>query len=58
MICTSLAPTWRVWDQLKGRSGRQGDPGDTFVLLSWGQDLVDDPVLRDSFSQLLGMLCL
>ena len=34
VIITSLGPSWRVIDQLKGRSGRQGDPGESFHLLN------------------------
>ena len=40
VICTSLGPSWRILDQFRGRSGRQGDPGESFVILNLNQDIL------------------
>ena len=36
MIVLSIQESERVANQLKGRAGRQGDPGETHTLLSLG----------------------
>eukprot|EP00201_Polytomella_parva_P009603 CAMPEP_0175054974 /NCGR_PEP_ID=MMETSP0052_2-20121109/9811_1 /TAXON_ID=51329 ORGANISM="Polytomella parva, Strain SAG 63-3" /NCGR_SAMPLE_ID=MMETSP0052_2 /ASSEMBLY_ACC=CAM_ASM_000194 /LENGTH=226 /DNA_ID=CAMNT_0016319745 /DNA_START=194 /DNA_END=871 /DNA_ORIENTATION=+ len=49
VIGTALAPSVRVERQLRGRAGRQGDPGTTRVLLDFS-----DPVLsRNGFQSLV-----
>jgi len=40
VICTSLGENVRFLNQFKGRSGRQGDPGQTYVVLSAEQDIL------------------
>jgi preprotein translocase subunit SecA len=39
VICTSLGENVRFLNQFKGRSGRQGDPGETFVVLNAWEDV-------------------
>ena len=51
VIITSLGPSWRVIDQLKGRSGRQGDPGESFHLLNMLTDVY--PQLGDLREKLM-----
>ena len=42
VICTSLGTSGRILDQFKGRSGRQGDAGETFAVLGLFEDLHKD----------------
>ena len=55
VICTSLQPSRRLDLQLRGRAGRQGDPGETHMLLD-----LDDPNMDGfaaPFKDLFGSTC-
>ena len=46
VIATELHEARRIDNQLKGRSGRQGDPGETYTLLSLEDSILDRYMMR------------
>lgn len=64
VLVLSMQESERVAKQLKGRAGRQGDPGETFTLVDLNDPLVESsgltsgldairPMLQSVFKQLL-----